>query len=169
MLQTNIKQPAKNLGFNKIESVEISKELNKALSTYQIFYHKLQNFHWNVVGGDFFDIHDLTQEMYERSVKDIDEIAERVRVMGQVPLYRITDYLENSMIKESQYDLSAEFMVRHLISDVEILIETLIGLHQASTNSGDLGGGLMASQMIKKFETDHWKLSAWCDRKYKTS
>jgi len=169
MLQTDIKEPAKNLGFKKIESAEISKQLNTVLATYQIFYHKLQNFHWNVVGADFFDIHDLTQEMYERAVDDIDEIAERVRVMGQVPMYRMNDYIENSLIKESQYDLSAEFMVRHLIGDIEALIESFIGLHEASTRNGDLGGALMASQMVKKFETNHWQLSAWCDKKFKLS
>lgn len=160
---------ANNLGFRKLETAEIVKALNVSLSTYQVFFHKLQNFHWNVKGGDFFDIHDTTQRMYERALLDIDEIAERVRVFGLVPTYKMQDYIDKSLIKQSQYDLSAEFMAHELINNLETLIESFIILHEASSKNGDLGGALMASQMIKELETNHWKLSAWCDRKFSVS
>lgn len=166
MMNTEFKKPAEKLGFRKLETAEIVKELNTVLSTYQVFFHKLQNFHWNVTGSDFFDIHDITQEMYETALTDIDEIAERVRVFGQIPVYKMKDYMDRSLIKESQHDLSAEFMAKQLISDLEILIETFIGLHEASAKNGDVGGTFLASQMINKLETNHWKISTWCNRKF---
>ena len=169
MTKTELSNNAEKLGFRKLESAEIITELNTVLSTYQVFFHKLQNFHWNVVGGDFFDIHDMTEEMYNSALGDIDELAERVRVFGQIPVYKMSEYLERSLIKESQYDLSAEFMAKEITSDLQTLIETLIGFHEASALNGDIGGTHMASRMVKKMETNHWKLSAWCDRRFKVS
>lgn len=160
---------AEKLGFRKLESAEIINELNTVISTYQVFYHKLQNFHWNVVGGDFFDIHDITEEMYKTAVQDIDELAERVRIFGQIPMYKMQDYIEKSLIKESQHDLSAEFIARQITIDLQALIESLIGLHEVSTSNGDIGSVQMASQMVRKMETNHWKLSAWCDRRFNVS
>lgn len=169
MIHTKTNNSAEKLGFQKLESAEIVNQLNIVLSTYQVFFHKLQNFHWNVVGSDFFDIHDMTQEMYETALTNIDELAERVRVFGQVPAYKMTDYLERSLIKESAYDLSAEFMAREISADLRILIETLIGLHEASTLNGDIGGTHMASELVKELETTQWKLNSWCNRKFSAS
>jgi len=168
-MNTLEKKQANNLGFRKLETVEIVKALNISLSTYQVFFHKLQNFHWNVKGGDFFDIHDTTQAMYETALLNIDEIAERVRVFGHTPTNKMQAYLDQSLIKESQSDLSSEFMARQLITDLQTLIESFISLHEAAARNGDLGSALMASQMIKALETNHWKLSAWCDRKFQLS
>lgn len=156
---------AQKLGFMGDESAEIVSELNTVLSSYQIFFHKLQNFHWNVVGGDFFDIHELTQEMYNTALEDIDDLAERVRVFGRTPFYKLTDYQKHSLVKESQFNLNAEEMAKQITFDLQKLIETLIGLHEASSIHGDVGGTHMASKLIKKMETNHWKLSAWCQRR----
>ena len=169
MIKSETNTNAEKLGFRKLETAAIVNELNTAIATYQVFFHKLQNFHWNVVGGDFFDIHDITQEMYETALEDIDELAERVRVFGQVPIYKMSAYLDRSLVQESQSDLSSEFMARQITSDLQILIETLIGFHEAASANGDIGSTYMASKMVKKIETHHWKLTAWCDRRFKTS
>lgn len=169
MIHTATNNNAEKLGFQKLESAEIVSQLNIVLSTYQVFFHKLQNFHWNVVGSDFFDIHDMTQEMYETALVNIDDLAERVRVFGEVPIYKMSDYAEKSLIQESQYDLSAEFMARQISADLRTLIETLIGLHEASSLNGDIGGTHMAGKLVKDLETTHWKLSAWCNRRFITS
>ena len=39
-------------------------KLNKLLSDLNVFYRKLQNYHWNVKGHDFFTIHAKLEEYY---------------------------------------------------------------------------------------------------------
>lgn len=169
MTTTDLKENAEKLGFRKLDTANTVNELNTAIATYQVFFHKLQNFHWNVVGSDFFDIHDITQEMYETALEDIDELAERVRIFGKVPVYKMNDYLEVSLIKESPNDLSGEYMARKIAQDIQVLIETLIGFYDAAADNGDIGSAHMASKMVKKLETNHWKLNAWCDRRFRVS
>ncbi len=159
------KQFAK-LGFKKIESTEIVKALNKSLASYQVFFHKLQSFHWNVLGNDFYDVHDVTEEMYKRGLTNIDEIAERIRVFGQIPEVRLTRYLKESTINESSPDKSAEYMIYDLISDIEKLTELMLVTHESAAKNGDIGTTFMVSRMIKELETYHWKLSSWTNRKF---
>lgn len=159
------KQYAK-LGFKKIESTEIVSALNRTLASYQIFFHKLQSFHWNVIGNDFYDVHDITEEMYKKGLSNIDAIAERIRIFGQQPEVRLTGYLKESGIKESSPDKSAEFMIYDMISDIEKLAEDMLNCHEAAAKNGDIGTMFMVSKMINELETNHWKLSSWTNRKF---
>lgn len=167
MDKTIIKEDvSKRLGFQKMETAEIVKALNDTLCTYQIFFHKLQSFHWNVVGSDFLDVHDITQEMYEKGLKEIDDIAERIRVFGQNPEVKITEYLRHSLIEETSHEKSAEYMMYEIISDIEKLTENLLDVHGKASENGDVGTVYMCNHMIKDLETHHWKLSAWTSRKF---
>lgn len=157
----------KRLGFEKLDAAEIVSRLNIALSTYQVFYHKLQNFHWNVVGSDFFDVHAVTEEMYTRSIKDIDALAERIRVFGEIPTYRISGYVRDSIISESSHDMSGEFMMAELAEDLQKLIETFVDVHEHAAKNGDIGSLHMAQEIVYQLETDHWKLTSWMNRMYK--
>ena len=167
MTQTVMKNKQyEKLGFKKLESTEIVLSLNKALASYQVFFHKLQSFHWNVLGNDFYDVHDVTEAMYKRGLTNIDEIAERIRIFGQIPEVRLTSYLQHSIIKESSPDKSAEFMIYDLISDIEKLSENLLECHGAAAKNGDVGTTFMISRMLKELESEYWKLSSWTNRKF---
>lgn len=157
----------RKLGFEKLEVAEIVSRLNITLCSYQVFYHKLQNFHWNVVGSDFFDIHDLTEELYTTSVADIDRVAERIRVFGETPKYRLSSYIRDSIITETSHDKSAEFMMKELVDDIQKLIETILDVHEYASRNGDVSSTRMAEDLIAKLEISHWKLTAWSNRQYK--
>ncbi len=162
----NTAKPYSSLGFDKLEAAEIVSRLNISLCTYQVFYHKLQNFHWNVVGSDFFDVHDVTEELYRESVNDIDRIAERIRVFGEVPTYRMSAYLRDSIVSETSHDKSAEFMMKDLTGDIQKLIETFLDLHEYAASNGDVSSVRLSEELIAKLELYHWKLTAWMNRRY---
>lgn len=166
MSEVLVDKPFKSLGFKHLETVEIVTNLNTLLCNYQVFFHKLQNYHWNVVGGEFFDLHGVTQAMYEKGLKNIDEIAERVRVFGKVPTYSLGDYISKSTIKQTDHDMSSEFMTRELISDLTILASLVVEVSSKAAAAGDLGTVHMMNKMIKEFETDHWKLTSWVNKKF---
>lgn len=159
-------QSSKGLGFKKLETVEIINGLRRTLASYQIFFHKLQSFHWNVVGSDFYDIHDITESMYKEALENIDDIAERIRVFGKFPEVRLSQYLKESIIKESSHDKSSEFMILDLIMDIQKLTENLLDLYESSASHGDIATIHMCSRIVKELENYHWQLSSWSNRKY---
>ena len=55
LTKENIKKPFKKLGFTYLDTAEIVINLKQLLADYQVHYHRLRNFHWNVEGADFFE------------------------------------------------------------------------------------------------------------------
>lgn len=99
--------------------------LNKQLADWNVLFVKLHNYHWYVKGGDFFTLHAKFEELYNEASIHIDELAERVLIIGGKPLGTMREYLDTSGIKEANKLVKAEGMVQDLIHDYQYLIEEL--------------------------------------------
>lgn len=151
----------KKLGFSKPETAEIVNALNQLLANYHVHYQKLRCYHWNVVGADFFDIHEKFEEQYTEALVNIDEIAERIRVFGYTPMSSLREYLANSDIKETGSDLRGMEMVKEILKDFEILLSYMVEVADAAIDIGDVGTEDMINSFIRKMEKSHWMLTAF--------
>src|SRR5579871_5977333 len=61
---------------------KVGAELVKVLADSYLLYLKTQNFHWNVTGPAFSELHLLFENQYQDLALAVDEIAERVRAIG---------------------------------------------------------------------------------------
>jgi starvation-inducible DNA-binding protein len=149
------------LGYTKLETAELTDSLNRLLANYSVHYQKLRNFHWNVKGQDFFDIHEKFEDQYNEAKVNIDDVAERIRVFGQTPLSTMQEYLTTSEIKETGTDLSALEMVAEIIRDYELLLEKMFDVVEIAIDHGDSGTEDMVKSFIKKTEKNHWMMTAF--------
>lgn len=152
------------LGFSGEETREIVKSLNILLANYHVFYQKLRNYHWNVTGGDFFDLHEKFEELYTEAVTNIDEIAERIRVFGMTPMSTLKDYLENSTIQETGTSLSDTEMLTEVLQDMVTIDSFLIEAIDTASEYGDVATMDMMNKMAKSIEKHHWMLKAFMSR-----
>lgn len=150
-----------SLGYSAMETLELTDALNKLLASFHVHYQKLRSFHWNVKGGDFFDIHDKFEEQYNYANDAIDDIAERIRVFGQTPLSTLREYLETSLIQESHPQLSSQEMAAEVLKDYRILLEQMFDVVDTAIEHGDSGTEDMIKAMIKQVEKNHWMLTAF--------
>ena len=74
--------------------------LEQLLADYQVFYTNLRGFHWNIKGHGFFVLHSKFEEMYEDVAAKVDEIAERILMLGGKPENRFSEYLKVAQLKE---------------------------------------------------------------------
>lgn len=149
------------LGWTTEETERIAIVLNELLANYSVHYQKLRNYHWNVKGSDFFDLHMEFEQQYNQARDNIDEIAERIRVFGKTPLSTMKDYLEISEIKETSPELSSDIMVRELLSDYRILLQYMFAVVDVAVDQGDSGSEEMIKVFINGIEKHHWMLSAF--------
>ncbi|UKN00272.1 DNA starvation/stationary phase protection protein [Paracrocinitomix mangrovi] len=161
----NNEKQYKKLGFTNLEATEIILNLNELLANYQVHFHKLQNFHWNVKGRDFFELHEQFETMYNKAFKNVDLVAERIRVFGKTPVSSMNEYLGLADLKEAKTDLSGEYMVREILQDYETLLSCMIETIEQANKNGDAGTTDMINGFIKEMEKDHWQLSAWLSSK----
>ncbi len=114
-------------------------ELNTLLSDYHVYYQKLRNFHWNVSGENFFDLHIKFEELYDDAKLKIDEIAERILTLRFAPVSNLTDYLEQSSLKESASDLSDRAMVDTILKDHGKILKQLTAVVKKADEASDEG------------------------------
>ena len=102
-------------------------ELNIFLSDLNVFYRKLQNYHWNAQGKDFFRTHEKLEELYNEVNESIDEIAEHILILGGQPLGTLKDYLATSTIQEAENKkVKSDEIYSNLITDFETLLKTVL-------------------------------------------
>jgi starvation-inducible DNA-binding protein len=136
-------------------------ELNVLLADYHVYYQKLRNFHWNVLGKNFFDLHNKFEEMYDDTKLKIDEIAERIITLKYHPISKLSDYIEVSKIKESSPLLSDQEMVEKIIRDHKILLEQLGKVNDRAEKARDEGTIDLIGAYIRGLEKTTWMLNAW--------
>jgi starvation-inducible DNA-binding protein len=82
-----------------------AKRLADALNVYLANLHvvttKLRNFHWNVVGFDLFEFHEKLGELYAAVDMEIDEISERIRMLGFWPVASMHEFIRLASLKEA--------------------------------------------------------------------
>lgn len=155
------KKPYKKLGFTYLETAEIVVHLKQVLSDFQVHYHKLRNFHWNIEGGDFFELHEEFEKDYDNTKLIIDEIAERIRVFGQNPAMTLDEIVKNTDIKESRGLETSRDLVRDILKDYSVMHESLLTAIESAVATGDSATELMLSEYIRDIEKRHWMYTSW--------
>lgn len=158
---TKKKKTFMKIGFNKEETAGLVKHLNIVLANYHLHYQKLRNFHWNVEGQDFFELHEKFEEQYNQVKTNIDMVAERIRVFDHKPMSNLSDYLKISTIKEAKGDFNPREMVQELLEDLQILLSQLSDTVEMATEVGDSATEDMMIEFIRQIEMTHWMFTAW--------
>lgn len=154
------------LGLDEKKTNKTVQELNVLLADFHIYYQKLRNFHWNVIGKNFFDLHEKFEELYDDAKIKIDEIAERILTLRFQPTSNLTDYLKASNIKESSSDLTDTKMIETLLEDHGTLLDQMRKVIEVADKGGDEGTIDLIGAYIRELEKTSWMLDVW---KMKTS
>ncbi|WP_034920682.1 Dps family protein [Gillisia sp. CAL575] len=149
------------LGLDDKKTAITVKELNILLADYHLYYQKLRNFHWNVIGKNFFDLHEKFEELYDDAKLKVDEIAERILTLRYQPVSNFSEYLKTSTVKESPSDLSDSRMIETLLEDHGIILKQLRKVAEVADKGGDEGTIDLVGGYIGELEKTSWMLDAW--------
>lgn len=61
---------------------------------------KFHNLHWNVVGSRFVTVHEHLEDIYDEMFKMFDDVAERIRMLGEYAPASIKEYTELTRVTE---------------------------------------------------------------------
>lgn len=154
------------LGLDPKETRKVGNELNTLLSCYHVYYQNLRSFHWHVEGQNFFDMHELFEEMYNDAKVKIDEIAERILTIRQKPIGLMSEYLEYSRVKEAKEDLSDEAMIETILENHKVIIGCMRQTIKLAADAHDEGTIDLIGGFLGDMEKRSWMLDAWKSRKF---
>ncbi|WP_342069841.1 Dps family protein [Yoonia algicola] len=127
--------------------------------TYMLTY-KTHAYHWNVEGPLFYAIHNLTEGQYEDMFAAADELAERIRAVGQMAPMSLGKIRELSVIEDSEDNLSAGEMCQTLADDHERLAHRLHALIKIAGEQNDPVTEDLATERSAFHEQAAWMLKA---------
>ena len=139
------------------------KALNQLLADYHIYYQNLRNYHWNIQGKHFFDLHAKFEGLYNEAKNNIDDIAERILTLRQSPMSTLNEYLDVAKVKERS-TLDAYEMVTNILEDHKIIIAQLREVAELASKCSDEGTIDMIGAFINSLEKNSWMLDAWSSR-----
>lgn len=103
----------------------VTESLKKVLANNYALYLKTQNYHWNVTGHNFKSLHMLFEEQYNDLFAANDEIAERVRTLGDKVAATFEIFAAASDIKGGNENADADTMLKELADDNEKIVKIL--------------------------------------------
>jgi starvation-inducible DNA-binding protein len=141
--------------------------LNAVLADEYLLYTKTRNYHWNVRGPQFSELHRLFEKQYEELEEVVDEVAERARSLGGDALGTMTEFLQRARLKEAPGEYpTARDMLANLLADHEALVRQLRGdLVTCLEQHGDAGTSDFLTGLMERHEKTAWMLRAFLEGK----
>ena len=138
---------------------DLIKDLNSLLADLNVFYRKLQNYHWNIIGKDFFVIHEKLEEYYDDINKQIDEIAEHILMLNKEPLGTMKDYLENTCIIEARNEkIKDNIVFDTIIKDYETLLNKSKEIKKQADDLNEYATSSLMDNYISDYTKKLWML-----------
>lgn len=123
-IQADFSEPSINIGISEKDRKSVCRGLNKLLADSYLLYLKTQNYHWNVTGKMFRSLHTLFEEQYQELAASVDEIAERIRALGEFAPGSFSTFSRVTSIKEENSIPTAEEMIHNLVVGNEAVVTT---------------------------------------------
>ncbi|MFT4250778.1 MAG: Dps family protein [Candidatus Woesearchaeota archaeon] len=149
-----------NIGLTKEQREQAASILNVILGDETVLYQKTRNFHWNVRGKRFNDLHAFFEKEYNELETVIDDVAERARSLGVFAKGTLQELKEVARIQEQPgvYP-AAEDMLRQLLVDHESIIRHLReDITQVGEEIGDVGTEDFLTGLLIRHEKTAWML-----------
>jgi starvation-inducible DNA-binding protein len=149
------------LNMNDEELIPVVVELNILLADYHVYYQKLRSKHWNIIGKNFFDLHEKFEELYNDAKLKIDEIAERILTLRYHPMSKLEDYLKTASITEEAPLQTDSDMVEDTLNDHKIMLAQMTKIIKKAEEVSDEGTIDLIGAYIRELEKFSWMLNAW--------
>lgn len=137
------------------------KELNKYLSNCGVLVIKLHNLHWNVEGEQFIPVHKYTEELYDEFFDKFDDVAEFIKIHGESPLVKMTEYVKNATIKEIDSKCFSPKEVLNIVkADLETMMAHAVKIREAADKADQFILVSMMEDHIAGYQKRLWFINA---------
>jgi starvation-inducible DNA-binding protein len=155
-----------DIGIARDSLKKIANMLNDDLADEYLLLTKTKKYHWNVVDPRFNDLHKFLDEQYEQISVAVDDIAERVRALGEKTKATLNEFISSSQIREDPGSYpDADSMLRNLLVDHETIIKTLRKHIEECQQLKDEGTANFLTDKMEEHEKMGWMLRSFLPSK----
>ena len=147
-----------DIGIAPEQRTEIAAGLSRLLADSYTLYLKTHNYHWNVTGPLFNTLHLMFEQQYTELATTVDEIAERIRALGEPAPGSYKAFAALTSIEEEDRVPGAEEMIRQLVIGQETVVRTARELFPLVEEAGDEPTADLLTQRMQVHEKTAWML-----------
>ena len=150
--------PVIDIGIAEADRIAIAEGLSRLLADSYTLYLKTHNYHWNVVGPMFNTLHLMFEEQYTELALAVDQIAERIRALGEPAPGSYAEFAKLSSVSEETDRPDANEMIRRLVQGQEAVVRTARSVFPATEEAGDEASADLLTQRMQVHEKTAWML-----------
>ncbi|MCC6862618.1 MAG: DNA starvation/stationary phase protection protein [Bryobacterales bacterium] len=132
--------------------------LQRQVANAFLLYANYKHYHWQTYGPLFRDVHLLFDEMASDVLKTLDELAERIRMIGQDPVYLPRDLERHAGVKPGSGARSLRAMVEEAQANLLGVIKDMRAAAREADNQDDPGTVDLFSKTVQIHEKHEWFL-----------
>ncbi len=153
-----MKKQAIDIGIDEKQRLQVAEGLKELFADSYTLYLQTHNFHWNVTGPQFRELHLMFEEQYNELALAVDLVAERIRTLGVYApgTYQALSRLSN--IKETQEIPEASAMVVLLTKAHEQVVKTCRKVLKVAQKANDESTASLVSDRMVLHEKTAWML-----------
>jgi starvation-inducible DNA-binding protein len=133
-------------------------QLKIAFASQYAFAIKAQNFHWNVEGSDFYQLHNMFEDIYNETYGAVDAFAENIRKIKSYTPASLYRFSALSAVDDETEVLDPQAMVQELLRDAEKMQEIMKVLFQEAEARGENGLSNFLADRQDAFAKHAWFL-----------
>ena len=149
-----------NIGIEQTDREAVAEGLKRLLADSYTLYLQTHNFHWNVTGPHFRELHLMFEEHYTELATAVDEIAERIRTLGVAAPGTYQSFTKHTTITEVEGVPMAQEMVKILTSSHEQVVSTARDVLSLAQQADDESTASLVSDRMRIHEKTAWMLRA---------
>ncbi|NLY45073.1 MAG: DNA starvation/stationary phase protection protein [Tissierella sp.] len=135
--------------------------LNQYVANLAVWNIKLHNLHWNVVGKEFVQIHEFTEAIYDDAFEKFDEVAELLKMKGEMPLSTMAEYLKVATIKEvAVKDFGTKEVLEIVKADLELMNNLATEIRSLADEEGDFTTVAIFEDHVAGYDKNLWFLNS---------
>jgi len=151
-----------NIGLTDKQSQGVANVLNTLLADEHVLYMKTRNYHWNYEGSNMMEMHLFYESMYKDLAEVIDEVAERIRMIGHHAEARLKDFVKLTNLEEEEYTTKQNEQVKNLAEDHQTIIRELRkAIDKVEDEFKDAGTTDFLTGVMKSHEKMAWLLRSY--------
>ena len=149
-----------DIGIKKEDRVKIADGLKHLLADSYTLYLQTHNFHWNVTGPHFSELHAMFEQHYTELAIAVDEVAERIRTLDMAAPGTYKEFSRLSSIDEIEGVPNASKMIDILQHSHETVVKTCRDVLKIAQNAEDESTAALVSDRMRVHEKTAWMLRA---------
>jgi starvation-inducible DNA-binding protein len=138
-----------------------AENLNQLLADTMTLRDMYKKHHWQVAGETFYQLHLLFDKHHDEQDDLVDEIAERIQLLGGISLAMAADVAETTMIpRPPRGREEVPVQISRLLEAHELILKEARAMARLADEAGDDGtNDLLVSNVIRTNELQVWFIS----------